>query len=621
MRLSSQLLGAVVGVTVLALLVYGVLAYLLTQNADELKRQMLLEQVAGEIIARLPDEPDATALNALHRQLAPSESAILLLRQEQPQAHTPFANLNELLASLPATLHAGQNRGHLSLPAGHYLWVRVPRAGRPDESLLILEPYGESIVASTLRSRLVVSGVAILWIAVWVALFLSAKISRRLEEKNQALRHQALHDDLTGLPNRNLLLDRLEQARHAAHRHGSPFALFLMDLNRFKEVNDTLGHHFGDRLLQAVSERLEQSIRENDSIARLGGDEFAVLLPATDRRGAEVCAMRIHQALQVPFDIEGVRIEAGASIGIALFPEHGEDPLTLMQHADVAMYQAKNAGGWAFYDPRQDSHSMRRLQLMGELRSAIDHDQLTLHYQPMFDLHTGEPVALEVLSRWRHPELGFVSPDEFIPMAEQTGTIHALTSWSLRKALEENPAPGQIVSLNLSPQCLQDAALPEAIASLLAEHGFPADRLQLEITENALMHDLQRARQLLHRLHDLGVHLAIDDFGTGFSSLAYLRELPFDELKIDKSFVMQMDSENNLAIVRTIIDLGHNLRYRVVAEGVEEAETLQRLRELGCDIVQGFHYCRPMPATEIAAWLEAGNWRRPGGNGNLATAP
>ena len=621
MRLSSQLLGAVVGVTVLALLVYGVLAYLLTQNADEQKRQLLLEQIAGEIVARLPADPEDGTLNELQRQLAPANSVLLLLQNGRVQTYTPFHDMDELLASLPSILNTDQNRGHVSIPAGHFLWVRVPLENRADQSLLILEPYGESIVASTLRSRLVVSGVAILWIAVWVALFLSAKISRRLEEKNQELRHQALHDDLTGLPNRNLLLDRLEQARHAAHRHGHPFALFLMDLNRFKEVNDTLGHHFGDRLLQAVSDRLGQSIRENDSIARLGGDEFAVLLPETDRRGAEVCAMRIHQALQVPFDIDGVRIEAGASIGIALFPEHGEDPLTLMQHADVAMYQAKNAGGWAFYDPRQDSNSMRRLQLMSELRSAIDHDRLTLHYQPMFDLHTGKPVALEVLSRWRHPELGFVSPDEFIPMAEQTGTIHALTGWSLRKALAEDPSPGLIVSLNLSPQCLQDTALPEVIARLLAEHDFPADRLQLEITENALMHDLQRARQLLHRLHDLGVHLAIDDFGTGFSSLAYLRELPFDELKIDKSFVLQMDSENNLAIVRTIIDLGHNLRYRVVAEGVEETETLQRLRDLGCDIVQGFHYCRPLPATEIAAWLEAGNWRRPGGNGNLATAP
>jgi len=621
MRLSSQLLGAVVGVTVLALLVYGVLAYLLTQNADEQKRQLLLEQIAGEIVARLPADPDAATLNALHQQLAPAQSVLVLLHADRPQAHTPSANIEALLAALPEILNTDQPRGHVSLAAGHYLWVRLPLEGQPGNSLLFLEPYGESIVASTLRSRLVVSGVAILWIAVWVALFLSAKISRRLEEKNQALRHQALHDDLTGLPNRNLLLDRLEQARHAAHRHGNPFALFLMDLNRFKEVNDTLGHHFGDRLLQAVSTRLDQSVRENDSIARLGGDEFAVLLPETDRQGAATCAMRIHQALQAPFDIDGVRIEAGASIGIALFPEHGEDPQTLMQHADVAMYQAKNAGGWTFYDPRQDSHSIRRLQLMSELRSAIEHDQLSLHYQPMFDLHTGEPVALEVLSRWRHPEQGSVPPDEFIPMAEQTGTIHALTGWSLRKALTENPVPGpQVLSLNLSPRCLQDTSLPEVIAELLAEHDFPAERLQLEITENALMHDLQRARQLLHRLHDLGVHLAIDDFGTGFSSLAYLRELPFDELKIDKSFVMKMDSENNLAIIRTIIDLGHNLRYRVVAEGVEEPDTLHRLRDLGCDIVQGFHYCRPMPATEIAAWLAAGSWRRVAGNGNRATA-
>ncbi len=621
MRVSSQLLGAVVGVTMLALLVYGVLAYWLTQNADVQKRLELLNHFGAEIADRLAEAaeaPDPRLLERLRKQLAPSHTILLW----KAGAHAPVVAaepgsgeplLRAIVARHGATpLPATTQAGHENYPGGDYLWVQTPLPDRPQAALLILEPYGESPIASTLRSRLIVSGIAILWIAVWVALFLSSRISRRLEEKNQALRHQALHDELTGLPNRNLLLDRLRQARSAAQRHGLPFALFLMDLNRFKEVNDTLGHHFGDRLLQEVGERLGASLRENDSIARLGGDEFAMLLPETDRHGATVCASRIHQVLQQPFDIEGVRIEAGASIGIALYPEHGEDPATLLQHADVAMYQAKRSGGFAFYDPGQDSHSVRRLRLMGELRSAIEQGQLFLHYQPMLDLRRGAPAALEVLTRWQHPALGRVAPDEFIPMAEQTGTIHALTVWSLQQALREDPAPDLILSLNLSPQCLQDTALPDAIGALLAEHDFPATRLQLEITENALMHDLQRARQLLNRLHGMGIRLAIDDFGTGFSSLAYLRELPFDELKIDKSFVMDMAEENNLAIVRTIIDLGHNLHYQVVAEGVEEPLGLERLRALGCDRVQGYLFSRPQPADALRDWLREGAWRQVG---------
>ncbi len=621
MRVSRQLLGAVIGVTMLALLVYGVLAYWLTQNADLQKRLELLGQIGQEIAQRLADTKGTPAPHTLERlrsQLAPAHSVLLWETGNEALVIAADPQTDEAL--LTALLSWQQNRqsreateeGRFDSPGGDYLWVQSPLPGRAEEALLLLEPYGESPSASTLRSRLVVSGIAILWIAVWVALFLSARISRRLEEKNQALRHQALHDELTGLPNRNLLLDRLRQARSAAQRHGLPFALFLMDLNRFKEVNDTLGHHFGDRLLQQVGKRLGASLRENDSIARLGGDEFAMLLPETDRHGASVCAGRIHQVLQHPFDIEGVRIEAGASIGIALYPEHGEDPASLLQHADVAMYQAKRSGGYAFYDPGQDSHSVRRLRLMGELRSAIEQGQLHLHYQPMLDLRRGEPAALEVLSRWRHPDLGSVTPDEFIPMAEQTGTIHALTVWSLQQALREDPAPDLTLSLNLSPQCLQDAALPEAIADLLARFDFPATRLQLEITENAVMHDLQRARQLLNRLHDLGIRLAIDDFGTGFSSLAYLRELPFDELKIDKSFVIDMAEENNLAIVRTIIDLGHNLHYQVVAEGVEEPLGLERLRALGCDRVQGFLFSRPQPADALRDWLREGAWRQTG---------
>ncbi len=593
----------------LALLVYGILAYWLTEKADEQKRLIRLEQLAENIAEQLPAEfPSAAALERLRHHLAPPGAILLLTTStgEAVIAAPPGVTLQDL-RPFPQWTSRTSPTGRLALGEEEHLWVS--RTLDPDTGLLILEPVSESAITATLRSRLIVSGIAILWIAVWVALFLASRISRRLEEKNQALRYQALHDELTGLPNRNLLLDRLQQARSAAQRHGLPFALFLMDLDRFKEVNDTLGHHFGDRLLQDVGRRIADTLRENDSIARLGGDEFAVLLPETDRQGAAVCAQRIHARLQAPFDIEGVRIEAGASIGIALYPEHGEDPATLLQHADVAMYQAKGSGGFAFYDPGQDSHSMRRLRLMSEMRSAIAQGQFTLHYQPMIDLRQRAPSSIEVLSRWQHPELGRIAPAEFIPMAEQTGTIHALTLWSLEQAMQVAPESPLRLSLNLSPHCLQDTALPDAIAERLQRFAFPAERLQLEITENALMHDIRRARQLLDRLHALGIRLAIDDFGTGFSSLAYLRELPFDELKIDKSFVLAMQEERNLTIVRTIIELGHNLGFRVVAEGVEDTAALARLQALGCDLVQGFLFSRPLPTAELERWLQSQAWQ------------
>jgi diguanylate cyclase (GGDEF)-like protein len=417
---------------------------------------------------------------------------------------------------------------------------------------------------------------------------------------------QALHDPLTGLPNRELFADRVSQAIRTADRELRPAALLLLDLDRFKEVNDTLGHHHGDQLLVQLGQRLGGMLREVDTVARLGGDEFAVLLPGATTEGASGVAEKLRVALQQPINIDGVMLDLDASIGIAVYPEHGNDAAELLQHADVAMYVAKQAHiGFLVYDPAVDQHSPKRLALLGGLRRALERDELVLHYQPKADLATGQIRSVEGLVRWQHPEHGLLGPGEFIPLAERTALIHPLTRWVLAAALDQAARWQRAglhlsVAVNISTRCLLDPTFPDQVASQLTAWQLPSKLLVLEITESAVMADPARALEVLGRLHTLGVGLAVDDFGTGYSSMAYLKELPVDELKIDRSFVIQMaDSPSDAVIVRSTIDLGHNLGLRVVAEGVETQHAWQELSALGCDVAQGYYLGRPMPAAEL----------------------
>ncbi len=435
------------------------------------------------------------------------------------------------------------------------------------------------------------------------------------KEQIKAIEHQALHDALTDLPNRTLLSDRLRQAVLRGQRGGEQFALLVMDLDRFKEINDTLGHHYGDLILQQVAFRLKEGLRESDTVARLGGDEFAVLLPMSDEAHAVQIAEKLLRALEVPFVLEGQSLHVGVSIGIALYPRHGEDEIALLRLADVAMYVAKRTTrGYAVYDPKKDEHNPRALALLGELRAAIDQDELALYYQPKIDMRTETVNGVEALIRWEHPEHGTMSPDDFMPLAEQTGLIRPITLWVLRSAVRQLSQWSQAgldleMAVNLSVRNLQDARFPERVAKVIQSLGGDPHRLWLEITETAIMLDPQRAREVLSELDSMNLRLAIDDFGTGYSSLAYLRRLPVREVKIDKSFIeAMMDNENDETIVRAIIDLGHNVGLNVVAEGVENARTYQRLRELGCDIAQGFYISAPLPAAELTRWFETSCW-------------
>ncbi|HKW78807.1 MAG TPA: EAL domain-containing protein [Candidatus Limnocylindria bacterium] len=427
----------------------------------------------------------------------------------------------------------------------------------------------------------------------------------------RALEHRALHDELTGLPNRVLLLDRLEQSILSSRRHHGTFALLVMDLDHFKEVNDTFGHPAGDELLAQVGPRLRELLRESDTVARLGGDEFALILSGAGDTAAQRVARGVLDALAEPFVVEGQALRIEASMGIVLYPQHGEDSDTLLRRADIAMYVAKRAGSTAVaYDPSADEHTPARLALLGELGAAIERGELVLHFHPEVSLRTGKVVAMEALVRWRHPDRGLIAPDEFIPIAERSGLMKPLTLWVLRRALAECAtwqAAGLAlgVAVNLSPRSLVDPELPQMVGALLDASRVSPLWLSLEITESVLMTDPKRATETLARLRRMGARLSIDDFGTGYSSLGYLHELAVHQVKIDKSFVKGVRIDRgSAAIVRATVELGHNLGFEVVAEGVEDEATTELLGRVGCDLIQGFYVAMPMPADEVLGWIE-----------------
>ena len=426
-----------------------------------------------------------------------------------------------------------------------------------------------------------------------------------------ALRHQALHDALTGLPNRTMLMDRLRHALADARRRQTQCALLVVDLDQFKEINDTLGHDHGDRLLIALADRLRLSLRECDTIARLGGDEFALLLDDATLGGALSVAEKVLSCAFVPFDFEGISLQTGASVGVALFPDHATDPEMLLKRADIAMYTAKRSGGGVtVYEAEHDRSSLHRLTLVGDLRQAIEQDELRVVYQPIADLHTGAVDQIEALTRWAHPRHGVVPPTEFIPLAEVSGAIKPLTRWMMDKALRqlvEWKAKGipLMVSINLSMRNLYEPTLVKDIAEALRVNDLPGSSLAFELTERELMDDPSLAHEVIDQFHTLGVRTIIDDFGTGYSSLSFLQTLPIHGIKIDRSFVGQMGAGDNGAatIVRSIIDLGRNLGLEVVAVGVQSLDLHQRLDEMGCTKAQGFHIGRPMTSNELTQWL------------------
>jgi diguanylate cyclase (GGDEF)-like protein len=436
------------------------------------------------------------------------------------------------------------------------------------------------------------------------------EMNLQVHNRQMALEYQAMHDALTGLPNRTMLLERSMYQLMMARRSEQSLSLFILDLNRFKEVNDTLGHHIGDQLLINVGRRFKDCLREIDTIARLGGDEFAILLPNTLPEQAESVAQKLVAAITEPFTVEDNRLYIGVSIGIASYPADGEDSNTLMQHADVAMYNAKlNHLGYAHYDIEEDGHSIGRLSLVQDLRNAIQNDELTLFFQPKVDLFEHIAVGAEALLRWNHPGLGYIPPDQVVDIAEGVGLINELTSWVMNRAVEEcallhTHGHKLNMSINLSVKNLLNNDLASEIKALLEKHQLSSRFITFEITESSMMANPENAIRVLNELSDIGVAISVDDFGTGFSSLAYLKQLPVNELKIDKSFVIEMErNDSDAVIVHSTIELGHNLGLYVVAEGVENQQTRDILKHYGCDLAQGYFISRPIPVDELLVWL------------------
>ena len=484
-------------------------------------------------------------------------------------------------------------------------------ASGPRGALVLYEDYAP-IASAAWHAMLPVAGVleAVLLALYLLLLPLLRRTSNRLSRQMEEIKRLALHDALTGLPNRTLLRQRLQEELAAGDDQDAALAVLLLDLDRFKEINDTLGHESGDELLCAIADRLRNLMRDGDLVARLGGDEFAVVCRlAKGREEALLVSERLRRGLEDPIAVAGMTLEVEASVGIALHPEHGTDVEALMRHADIAMYRAKETRSAEIYCSTTDHYSTQRLALTSELRQAIADDQLRIHYQPRVDMLTGELRKVEALVRWDHPQRGPLSTADFIPLAERSGLARSLTHCILEGSLRDVRAwmdAGHAigVSVNLFGRDLLDLGLPTQISDLLNELDLDPRLLEVEVTENTILTDPKRAHSILTRLAKREIRIAIDDFGTGYSSLSHLSRLPADVIKIDKSFVQQMGTDRDAElIVRSTVDLAHNLGLEAIAEGVETRELWERLTRLGCDTAQGFYISRPIPGERVIDWL------------------
>jgi diguanylate cyclase len=493
-------------------------------------------------------------------------------------------------------------------------WLREPPADPgPEFSMVVLSAI---LASATIALALLAVGQfanlanVVVALATVTVLTGMARAGITVVERLRESHRQAVTDDLTGLGNRRHLVDRLDAALERAGEEQGELALLLVDLDGFKELNDTLGHPAGDEVLRQIGPRLSQILRAGDTLARLGGDEFAVVLAPGDEATASAAGLRLRAALERSFEVGGIRIHIDASVGIALFPSHSRSAEGLLQRADVAMYEAKRMRtGHEVYLASRDRHSRQRLALVGELHGALEAGQLVLHYQPKADLRTGAVTGVEALVRWEHPQRGLLGPSHFLPLVEQSGLTRALTSFVLDRALEEIGALRRggfdlTAAVNLGPADLLDLGLPTEVARVLQRHGFAPEHLQLEVSEDVVMADIERTVDVLGRLRAVGVQIALDDFGAGHTALGHLKELEIDALKIDRSFVMRLsDDERDAAIVHSLVDLGRRLGLQIVAEGVDSAKAWTLLAEWGCAEAQGHLLGMPMPGGELTAWL------------------
>ena len=490
-------------------------------------------------------------------------------------------------------------------------------------SIMVLLGYFTSVITKPLRtlrdwSRAVAEGETSTEVTLATRISEVKNLSVDLEDMRLSLmdlaermHYKAMHDELTGLPNRSLNDDRISGAILRASREDDSFAVCLLDLDRFKDINDTLGHGVGDEVLRIVAERLNSGIRDTDTIARIGGDEFCAIIEGVERVVAEKLAIKLASLLEPPFQVNGHTLQVGTSIGIAMFPEDGMTPELLIQHADVAMYEAKYQGlKVASYHEDMDKHRFEDLQLSVEMREGIKAGQFEAVFQPKVDLRTGRPCGCELLTRWKHPRIGVISPDKFIPLAERENLIGEMTKLVFDKAAAQLKQLLDIhedfqVSINVSPLNLLDASLLDDLEIIMQDCGFDATRLVIEVTENAIMTNPLRSARVLQKFAEAGIRISVDDFGTGYSSLAYLQKFPIHELKIDKSFIIGLHKDSqNYPIVNATIAMAHDLGMSVIAEGVEEIQVMELLDKLKCNRIQGYYLSEPLHFPELKEWLD-----------------
>ncbi len=588
------------------------------RHAELVARALGERHLAAAVQTRLP-RAARTRITRGMRRLTSSDGVILIRVLDRRGRVVLSTRRGErggtLTATEPTQALAGRSVATKMGRAGMDAFVPLSTAEtRPPSAVLQAEmtaqPAASDTTADTRRLYLIlIAGLAVVCAGLLRAM---TGASARIRDRTAQTEHQALRDPLTGLPNRELFNRMIDRAL-ADCPQGAMVAVLLMDLDRFKEINDSLGHYNGDLVIERVGQRLRTVLREGDTVARLGGDEFAMLLPNVAAKDSVVgAAQRVHQALEEPFTVGGLALRVESSIGAALYPADGDTAGKLLQAADVAMYAAKKAhSGHEFYSADQHRYTPARLGLVAQLDRAMEKGELVLHYQPKARMDTGTVEGVEALARWNHPTRGLLLPDEFIPVTEHTSMIRPVTVHLLEMALEQVQEWGRRglvldVAVNLSAQLLLDLQLPREIGRILSRTGAPPQRLEVEITESAIMSDPRRAQRVLDRMRDMGVRVAIDDFGTGYSSLVSLKQMPVSTIKVDKSFVMNMDNDaDDAAIVRSTVGLGHNLGLKVVAEGVETRSTWDQLVEMGADVAQGYYLSKPLAPAQFDIWLSA----------------
>ncbi len=619
MNLRLKLLLIFITASLAAFTFFGFIAYDTAQSANLKNELDLLASVAPSIADAIGDDLEkkqkwnpvlegADGISTDHRLylFVADQHGAVISAPDLPELRQVF----EQLHTTPDT-----RTGSLSHNASLYLWARA-EVPKTNYQAVLISPSRGSAAYTFFREMgvsLIVTAMIVLWFASWGAMYV-ANLFEKVDEQKNILRHRALHDELTSLPNRALLNDRLQQIITSAERESASFALCFIDLNRFKEVNDTLGHHCGDELLLEVSRRLQNNLRKSDTVARIGGDEFALVLCRVDLAEAKVIAEKLMQCVELPVEIHGHKLHVTGSLGIALFPDHGADVETLLQKADVAMYAAKRSGTQIeTYRHEFEVFSRDKLALTNDLHDAIHNNQLELYYQPKYHLATKTVVGAEALLRWKHPSVGYIPPATFVQIAEHTGLIRSLTKWVLQQAFCDyahiaKHAQPLNMAINLSAHNLQDPDLEAELAALLEQWKVCAQHITLELTESAVVFNPAQTKQLLTRLTTRGFRISVDDFGTGYSTLTNLRRLPISEIKIDRSFVDNMVRDpGDASIVRATIGLGKALGLDVVAEGVETQEVLDALQAAGCETIQGYFIGKPMPLATFLVWRDTFN--------------